>query len=572
MSESFPTSADRAEILLQRYFEGCITEQEAEDLADFWDRNPDFDAFALKNHEIEQHFQFFGRLGNHPMVPSSNENVALRPVDSPFPRHDVSHRPSELDFDSLVRLAEESKALPISPKNRATKKKAKSDVARFSTFKTGSPTSKAISKGYSRGIRIFLLTLLVVIPVMIHQFHGTSLQEEQNNLFPARVVSVVEPVFAENTPIFKRNQAIDGNMIHLISGKLELELKNKVRIVLEGETSFDIQTTLKTFCRKGRLSIEVPKGAEGFEVKTPFMNIRDLGTKFVVEVSDTESRVHVIEGRVEIDALNGHVTERSEGMGMIVRSGGSVEQIRADNSLFVERTRMKQTETLYEDALHAALTRHQSRLIREPDLLALVDFSSGPDALAKGSFETVRGRKTVGRWFGRTAFSFESPKDTVRLSVPGRSRSVTLFAVVRLKDLSHPGNILFSLGGMDKGSLRWQINQSGDLQLMLGKQDGSSFADHAAPKALRKADCETWLTVATVLDAKNRTVTHYLDGKEIASLPLTEDAEYDFSQSEIGNGRPATRNATAKRFFNGQIEEFILIGRPLTFNEITELK
>lgn len=581
MNKSFFTSgddvpqADKAEILLQHYFESCITEREAEELADFWDKNPEFDLFALKNHEIDQLFKFFGRLGNQPIVAASGKSIVLHPVDSPFPRHDVSHplhALHELDFDSLVRLAEESKALSLLQKDEATRR-TKSRATRHSVSQTGLPTPKAGTKENFRASRLLLLlAFLVAIPVLFYNFHESSLPTETEDPFLARVVSVVEPVYAENSPIFKRNQAINNDTIHLLSGKLELELKNKVRIVLEGEAIFSIQTALKTSCQKGRISVEVPKGIENFEVLTPLMKVRDLGTEFVVDVTDSENAVHVIRGKVEASLLPEHRRVVAAGSGVVATTRNSLEPIPARKSLYVDRTSMRREAAEYEARCFAQAGVSTSRRLLDPEMLVYLDFddsSASPFGLksGKGGNGVVGCRKTIGRWENKAAAAFSSAEDRILVSALESSRSFTLFASARLNNFDNETNVLFSVGDVGKGAIHWQINQRGEIRLLIGEREWGSQTDYSSPPVIRQEEWNTWMSFAVVVDAWNGLVTHYVDGRKVASLPLKSSTRIDFSRAEIGNWM-RRENTPVKRFFNGRIDEFFLLGRAAGPEEI----
>jgi ferric-dicitrate binding protein FerR (iron transport regulator) len=134
-----------------------------------------------------------------------------------------------------------------------------------------------------------------------------------------KITAVAYPVYSDNARNLRTGQSVDRETVCLSSGLLEFRLQNGVRIIMDGETSLDIQSVSRVFCRKGRISVEVPKGAEGFEVHTALLNVRDLGTEFVVEATPTECSVHVIKGLVEVSPLTQTGSSLSEGNAMIVR-------------------------------------------------------------------------------------------------------------------------------------------------------------------------------------------------------------------------------------------------------------
>lgn len=83
-----------------------------------------------------------------------------------------------------------------------------------------------------------------------------------------RITAVAYPSYTDNARSLRTGQFVDKETVHLSSGLLEFRLQNGVRVVMDGETSLDLLSASRIFCHNGRISVEVPKGAEGFEVHT----------------------------------------------------------------------------------------------------------------------------------------------------------------------------------------------------------------------------------------------------------------------------------------------------------------
>jgi hypothetical protein len=94
-----------------------------------------------------------------------------------------------------------------------------------------------------------------------------------------------------------------GRQLRLRRGMVELRFGDGARVILEGPATFDAQNARQGFLQIGRLTANVPIGAEGFAIETPLARVVDLGTDFGVSVqADGTSETHVFEGEVEVAA------------------------------------------------------------------------------------------------------------------------------------------------------------------------------------------------------------------------------------------------------------------------------
>ena len=99
----------------------------------------------------------------------------------------------------------------------------------------------------------------------------------------------------------------------LAKGRLSLALFNGVSLHLEGPAELDLVSDERIVCRRGRLRVFVPPGAEGFVVETPGAVVTDLGTEFGVEVGGGATEVVVYRGQAEIALLSaGGQPQRSQ--------------------------------------------------------------------------------------------------------------------------------------------------------------------------------------------------------------------------------------------------------------------
>jgi hypothetical protein len=95
--------------------------------------------------------------------------------------------------------------------------------------------------------------------------------------------------------------------LRLREGRATLSFFSGVTLTIEGPADLDLVSADRVFCRRGRLRVRAPKGAEGFVVATPDSAVVDLGTEFGLNVEgDGKARIMVFEGAAEaalLDAL-----------------------------------------------------------------------------------------------------------------------------------------------------------------------------------------------------------------------------------------------------------------------------
>lgn len=558
----------RGEILLQKYFDCEMTSEEESELLALLGNDQAFKQEARKSYQVESQFRFLSMLKRKPLrveLPHQSPLIFSLPEygflhedeSATFqePQRDVpSAEPfslESLNMDELIRWAAESPSLPYTKQTETTFPEPKKSAARH---RKTSKFEKRFPLPW-----IAALCLVALFGFLIYQEFQPK-QEEVGQVAAitslARVTHLAEPVFPEDAPIFKRDQQVDDESIRLLSGSLELQLNSGVRIVLVGPVTFNVQSPTTTFCELGRVSVEVPKGAEGFEVQTPFANVRDLGTEFVVDVSDTESAVHVIRGKVAVDKLTDVWVPVVEGVGRIVDSAKSEKQIKADKSLFVAAAMMQQASRHYETRLFSSWNVQRQRRAADPGTIFQLDFEE--DAPEKGLVQKVGCRQATGRWSGKKAVVFSKSRDTIRLSAPTRRKSFTLSASICLRNFSQASNAIFSVGDIGPGAIHWQINRIGEIQLLLGEPGQEGLTDYSSSPVISPRQQNVWLNLTTTFDAENRRIIHYLDGKKVAEFPWKEPTDFDFSESELGNWSRQDR-APTDRFFNGRIDEFFLL-------------
>jgi len=124
----------------------------------------------------------------------------------------------------------------------------------------------------------------------------------------------------------------------LESGKATLQLDNGVELLLQAPTELQLHSVDHGTLYRGTLSARVPKGATGFRVDAPGLNVVDLGTEFSLAVDDSgQPMVHVFKGKVlaAIPSLPDSRTELAAGdSARFDATGGGLKLGPEDPSLF----------------------------------------------------------------------------------------------------------------------------------------------------------------------------------------------------------------------------------------------
>ncbi|MBN8459861.1 MAG: FecR domain-containing protein [Verrucomicrobia bacterium] len=85
------------------------------------------------------------------------------------------------------------------------------------------------------------------------------------------------------------------------SGRFTFSMLNGVTVSAEAPVELDLVALDSVVCRRGKLRVRVPKGAEGFSVNSPECTVVDRGTEFAVNVSPGEpTDVMVFDGQADV--------------------------------------------------------------------------------------------------------------------------------------------------------------------------------------------------------------------------------------------------------------------------------
>jgi hypothetical protein len=102
----------------------------------------------------------------------------------------------------------------------------------------------------------------------------------------------------EANPIWV-GRGLNAGRLSILSGAVEMTLRNGVTIILQGPGELDLIDEMKAFLHTGNAVVRVPKGMSGFRLDTATTDVLDLGTEFAVKAeSGFITEVQVYDGAV----------------------------------------------------------------------------------------------------------------------------------------------------------------------------------------------------------------------------------------------------------------------------------
>ena len=119
--------------------------------------------------------------------------------------------------------------------------------------------------------------------------------------YVAELAGTEAAVWAEGTPPLHAGENLKPSTLERVSGRIELHFMEGASVAVQGPAKIELVSDKRMRLISGRLSADVPTRAIGFTVDTPVSEVRDLGTRFGVAVTDSgATETHVFEGEVDV--------------------------------------------------------------------------------------------------------------------------------------------------------------------------------------------------------------------------------------------------------------------------------
>jgi hypothetical protein len=357
-------------------------------------------------------------------------------------------------------------------------------------------------------------------------------------------------------------------------------------MVIEGPAKLELISDMEICFHLGKLRAVVPPPAHGFKIRTPGLQLIDLGTEFAVDVRrEGEAEVHVFGGKVKMSSTvaTGGEFELVEGEAARFHRGDVVQNLTATSSSFVSIAEGRKRAEAEMQRRYEAWRAARRRIMEDPRLLVYFDFEGLhssydplPNLAGNATLEscgTIIGcQVTEGRWPSKAALEFKQFGDRIRFELSGDLKSMTCLAWARLDGLDHRWNALLMSGQARVGEIQWQFEQPGLVKFGKRMVEGWGWyhvENCVTPQVINHEQLGLWMQVAVTYDVASGLVTHYVNGEPAGSGKLDAPQPIELGPLEIGNWTPQVGQPMEQiRNFNGRIDEFAMLSRVWSAEEI----
>jgi hypothetical protein len=443
----------------------------------------------------------------------------------------------------------------------------------------------------SRNVRTWAIALAACLALLAAGFWTFRLLRPLDRKHPtSRAVAMLNRTADaqwnrdDNMP--RMSAPLEPGRLRLEAGLAQVIFYSGARVVIEGPAELQLTSQNEAFCRRGRIVVEIPTQARAFRLKTPHIDITDLGTSVGLEVKERRTDLHAFKGSVKLrTGTNSPEQILLEGTGALIERDRASISIAANRSAFSSLFDFQARSVAAESRRYDQWKTACKRLEMDASLLVHFDFGDvAPSAWqirnignprAGVSDATIVGCQwTEGRWPEKRALEFQSVNDRVRLSVPGEFQSLTLSAWVSVKGLDRKINSLFMSDGFEPGTVHWLIRRDGVLGLTVIGAEPRIHQIVTSPPVVTLEKFGMWLHLAVVLDAAAKQAVHYLNGVAVSADLLEITPPFRIGAAELGNwnanGFPED-DPFMIRNFSGAFDEFSLFSRALDAHEIRAL-
>ncbi|MDR3636355.1 MAG: hypothetical protein P4L84_21310 [Isosphaeraceae bacterium] len=384
--------------------------------------------------------------------------------------------------------------------------------------------------------------------------------------------------------------ALSPGRLHLAEGLVQIEFISGAGVILEGPCDFELLSANRAVCHRGKLRAHVPPAAKGFTIAASGIDAVDLGTEFTLKVDDRgQGQIHVLDGAVQLHAAGERspiqgIKTLTAGQGVEYGPGNQLRELVGDPAGIVDRSRLLELEHTHQQQRYRAWLTHSQTFRTDPDLLLYYTFEEANTwertlrNVASPQVDGSRNGAVVGclwcpgRWPEKSALEFKRTSDRVRINVPGEFDQLSLTAWVRMEGLNYWLSALMLTDGWELGEVHWQITANGELLLGVSLPDTRDGDGHRSPPVLGPKDLGRWVHLAAVYDKQTNLIAHYLDGKRVSQGLLRVPTTMRIGPANLGNWNPYPDFLkNSRRSLNGRIDEFAILRRALTDDEVRQM-
>jgi len=376
-------------------------------------------------------------------------------------------------------------------------------------------------------------------------------------------------------------------------------------VIVEGPAEFELIDEEKMAINSGRLYATIPGGAVGFTTVTPSATIIDLGTEFGVKVDvDGSSDVHMFKGKASL--VPGQAGQKKTGISLSagqaksVSIDGRVNDIHPNASTFVKPAQYQLMSKADKGSAYHRWLLYSYELRKDPSLVAYYTFDNEAESSgmllnrAVGTAGKLNGTLgdedpkhpehgptwETGRWPQKECLKFDRSKfqhivipHDPSLTMDGQiSMAFWLF----LEDQSSGGHLLSKRivqKGISNSDIEYQAAIFGEIgsNPEHPKRNKMQFGAGLYPgEALNYTDPINWPLGQwhhLVITFDGKTVTYYLDGRLVSTLPHVGTMIRCTEPLRIGTDWPGGDPVG----FDGLMGELAIFKRVLLAGEIRQM-
>jgi hypothetical protein len=266
-----------------------------------------------------------------------------------------------------------------------------------------------------------------------------------------------------------------GETLRIKHGAATAELTPFVEACIEGSSFLRLRDRDGSIdLEEGKAHFQIAPGSKNFEVHVPGAVIRDIGTRFGVEVRpDGASEVHVSSGRVVIDFLNqSNSVVIDAGSAVCWTGGGAIQRRELDSERFLQS--LPRESTLFSDDFSEPDGTQMSG--KRPDVGQpwMVGHEDNPTRILAGALDTSYGSRSLTGSFrhnplpGRRAVYLL----TVQTRRPKNAHDKTHYngSSEEIAIWNGDGERLFSLWAGSESQHNWVLRDSVSQSFMSGSE------------------------------------------------------------------------------------------------------
>jgi hypothetical protein len=388
--------------------------------------------------------------------------------------------------------------------------------------------------------------------------------------------------WADGRPSVTGSSFAPGRRLKAITGLAEIHLRNGARLIAEAPFDLELMGQMELRLHQGRLVVHCPPSAHGLRVRTPHGSVVDRGTTFGVHANESNSSVHVLDGKVDVHLDNSSASPLLQGEAARLEESG-IQKMAADAGMFLTSLPGKTSSPpswihwSFDEGSGTSAADTGRALAGSSD--ATLRFQARPDGspLATHGPSWTQGRFGGGIRFNGTSASAESLFPGITGASP---RTVALWVKLPEDLVGDEGHGILSWGSTDTGDI-WQLSANGVATA--GELGAIRVGTYHGGMVIGRTDLRDgkWHHIAVVMyggDQPNlaTNVLLYVDGR-LERPSRRTFTPIDTEPGPPGEGVRLGRNAAPSaedgrnRFFRGTVDEVFIFDCPLPHGEVVEL-